>query len=672
MPEFAPGDVFVDHRIEGLAGRGGMGVVYRATDIELERVVALKVITPALAEEEDFRRRFVAESKAAASIEHPNVIPVYYAGQREGVLYIVMRYIDGPDLRALVRAQGKLEPERAAHIVAQVAAALDAAHAHGLVHRDVKPANVLLSGKEGAEHVYLTDFGLTKNVSSSSAMTRTGAFVGTLDYVAPEQLKGTAVDGRADVYALGCVLYELLTGTVPFERDSDVAKIYAHTAVPPPRPSAVVPTLPAAFDAVVGRAMDKDREERYPTAGELAAAARAVLAGEAAPAPTLVPAPTLPPAPTLAPAAAAAEAAARAETALLRAATPPDAAPPGSTPTGSTPAGSTPPGSWPPGSVPPGSTPPGSTPPGSVPPGSIPPDASPPGRMPTDTSPPSSTPPAATTRRVSRRMGALVVVCAAGAIAAVIGFASGGPSGAGANEAHAQAIAAICRESNTLQDERVARLAPFERKLKRLRTLPEKRDHILDETQLRLTASTDLRSRLAAAPPAPAGLGPVQAQTLRIWQRNLDRARAHRDALSNVHTYRGLARVLERVPRAAIEADATQVITGLRRLGRGKCDLDPLMPDPVIRVELPAAMSNPALNDPRVLAPSAGGGGAPAVPRVQPHALPPAAAVAPPPTTTATPPALPPAQAPPPPVTAPSQSEPTLPPPSPGGGGGAG
>src|ERR671921_1120173 len=165
MPEFAPGDVFVDHRIEGLAGRGGMGVVYRATQLGLERTVALKVITPALAEEEDFRRRFVAESKAAASIEHPNVIPVYYAGEREGVLFIVMRYVDGPDLRALVRAEDHLEPERAAHIVAQLGGGLDAAHRHGLVHRDVKPANVLL-GED--DHAYLTDFGLTKRTATTA------------------------------------------------------------------------------------------------------------------------------------------------------------------------------------------------------------------------------------------------------------------------------------------------------------------------------------------------------------------------------------------------------------------------------------------------------------------------------------------------------------------------
>src|SRR5688500_171813 len=196
MPEFRPGDVFVDYRIEGLAGRGGMGVVYRATQLGLERTVALKVITPALADDPDFRRRFVAESKAAASIEHPNVIPVYYAGEREGVLFIVMRYVDGPDLRALVRAEGKLDAARAAHIIAQVGAGLDAAHQHGLVHRDVKPANVLLGPDD---HAYLTDFGLTKRTASTAGgVSRPGGWVGTLGYVAPEQIRGERIDARTD------------------------------------------------------------------------------------------------------------------------------------------------------------------------------------------------------------------------------------------------------------------------------------------------------------------------------------------------------------------------------------------------------------------------------------------------------------------------------------------
>jgi DNA-binding beta-propeller fold protein YncE len=276
MPEFAPGDVFVDHRIEGLAGRGGMGVVYRATDIELERVVALKVITPALAEEEDFRRRFVAESKAAASIEHPNVIPVYYAGEREGVLYIVMRYVDGPDLRALVRAQGKLDPDRAAHIVAQVGAALDAAHAHGLVHRDVKPANVLLGDDD---HAYLTDFGLTKRAATTAdgGASRGGGWVGTLGFVAPEQIRGERVDARTDVYALGCVLVYAMTGSAPYVRDTDEATLWAHLNAPPPSEG-----VPPEFEGVVARALAKDPADRYPSAGDLGRAALAAAGRSAA------------------------------------------------------------------------------------------------------------------------------------------------------------------------------------------------------------------------------------------------------------------------------------------------------------------------------------------------------------------------------------------------------
>ncbi len=267
MPEFAPGDVFVDHRIEGLAGRGGMGVVYRATQLGLERTVALKVIAPVLAEEEDFRQRFVAESKAAASIEHPNVIPVYYAGERDGVLFIVMRYIDGPDLRALVRAEGRLDAERAAHIVAQVGGALDAAHRHGLVHRDVKPANVLL-GED--DHAYLTDFGLTKRSATTDggALSRAGGWVGTLGYVAPEQIRGERIDARTDVYALGCVLVHALTGSAPYMRETDEATLWAHLNAPPPTES-----VPPEFEGVVARALAKDPSDRYPSAGDLGRAA---------------------------------------------------------------------------------------------------------------------------------------------------------------------------------------------------------------------------------------------------------------------------------------------------------------------------------------------------------------------------------------------------------------
>ncbi len=268
MQQFSPGDVFVDYRIEGLAGRGGMGVVYRATQLGLERTVALKVITPALADDEDFRRRFVAESKAAASVEHPNVIPVYYAGEREGVLFIVMRYVDGPDLRALVRAEERLDPERAAHVVAQLGSALDAAHRHGLVHRDVKPANVLL-GED--DHAYLTDFGLTKHAATSGGgggLSRAGGWVGTLGYVAPEQIRGERVDARTDVYALGCVLVYALTGKAPYSGDSDEATLWAHLNSPPPSES-----VPLEFEAVVARALAKDPSDRYLSAGDLGRAA---------------------------------------------------------------------------------------------------------------------------------------------------------------------------------------------------------------------------------------------------------------------------------------------------------------------------------------------------------------------------------------------------------------
>jgi hypothetical protein len=278
MPEFAPGDVFVNHRIQGLAGRGGMGVVYRALDLDLDRVVALKIIAPALADDPDFRARFVAESKAAASIEHPHVIPVYYAGEREGVLFIVMRYVDGPDLRALVRAEGRLDPERAAQIVAQVGGALDAAHAHGLVHRDVKPANVLLGNED---HAYLTDFGLTKREASTGAgLSRPGGWVGTLGFVAPEQIRGEAVDARTDVYALGCVLVHALTGGAPYIRDSDEATLWAHLNSPPP-----LDLVPKEFARIVERALAKDPAARFPSAGDLGRAALAAVGRSTAPGP---------------------------------------------------------------------------------------------------------------------------------------------------------------------------------------------------------------------------------------------------------------------------------------------------------------------------------------------------------------------------------------------------
>ena len=256
-----------------------MGVVYRAVQVSLERPVALKVISEALSDREGFRERFERESRLAASLDHPNIIPVYAAGEHDGVLFIAMRFVDGTDLRALLAAEGAFDPARAAGVVAQVASALDAAHERGLVHRDVKPANILIAARGGGEHTYLTDFGLTKRTASDSGLTAAGEWVGTLDYVAPEQVRGEAVDGRADVYALGCVLYELLAGQVPFRRDDDIAKLWAHISDPAPSPLELAPDTPRALAAVTERCMEKDPDDRFPTSGELGRAALAAVPG---------------------------------------------------------------------------------------------------------------------------------------------------------------------------------------------------------------------------------------------------------------------------------------------------------------------------------------------------------------------------------------------------------
>ncbi len=267
--ELQVGDVFAGHRIDGVTGRGGMGVVYRATQLDLQRTIALKLIAPSLAMDPDFRDRFIRETRTAANIDHPNVIPVFYAGEEQDRLYLAMRYVDGDDLRTLLRREGPLAPERAARLVDQVASALDAAHAHGIVHRDVKPANILLGA---GDHAYLTDFGLTKNVHSASGTTRPGGWVGTMGYVAPEQIRGERVDARADVYALGCVLYHALTGEPPHQNDSDEATLWAHLNAPPPELPAGVPE---AFAPVVARALAKDPEDRFQSTGDLGRAALA-------------------------------------------------------------------------------------------------------------------------------------------------------------------------------------------------------------------------------------------------------------------------------------------------------------------------------------------------------------------------------------------------------------
>ena len=278
--DLAVGAMFAGYRIEELIGRGGMGVVYRATESRPNRVVALKVVAPDLAGDVRFRERFLRESEVAASIEHPNVLPVLRVGEENGILFIAMRFIPSWDLAALLRAGGALEPGHAARIVDQVADALDCAHERGLVHRDVKPANVLVEFRPRGEHAYLTDFGLTKHASSIGLSTGTGMVAGTIDYMAPEQLRGERVDARADIYSLGCTLFEMLTGRVPYSRDQPHAVMYAHVDAPVPRVSDVVAGLSPGFDQVIARALAKNPDDRYHSAGDLGLAAMAAAEGK--------------------------------------------------------------------------------------------------------------------------------------------------------------------------------------------------------------------------------------------------------------------------------------------------------------------------------------------------------------------------------------------------------
>ncbi len=258
-----------------------MGEVYLATQTFPERKVALKILSPELASDPAFRERFIRESNAAASTEHPNIVPVYGAGETDGSFYIAMRYVEGTDLRSLIDREGALPPDRAVSIVLQVAEALDAAHERGLVHRDVKPGNVLLARASGGrDHAYLADFGLIRRSEVQTDLTKTGQLMGTIAYCAPEQIKGEEVDGRADVYSLGCVLYECLAGEPPFRRDLEVATIYAHLQEDAPKVSARRSEVPPGLDPVIAKAMAKRPDERYQTAGELAHAARSAAAAE--------------------------------------------------------------------------------------------------------------------------------------------------------------------------------------------------------------------------------------------------------------------------------------------------------------------------------------------------------------------------------------------------------
>ena len=273
------GTELAGYRIENLLARGGMSVVYLAEDLRLKRKVALKLISPTLAEDPEFRGRFLRESELAASLDHPNIVPVYDAGQLGDLLFIAMRYVEGGDLKQRLRAGG-MEPEEAIDLLAQVAGALDAAHERGLIHRDVKPSNALIApgaGHEGADHVYLADFGLTKRLADGGSLAEDGHLMGTIDYVAPEQIEGGDADGRTDVYSLGCVLHQCLTGEQPFVAETDLGVLLAHLDQVPPRATDLRPELPGAIDVVIACALAKQPEDRYGTCRELITAARNAL-----------------------------------------------------------------------------------------------------------------------------------------------------------------------------------------------------------------------------------------------------------------------------------------------------------------------------------------------------------------------------------------------------------
>jgi serine/threonine protein kinase len=267
------------YRVEGQIGQGGMGVVYRVTNVALNRIYALKALAPELAEDEQFRSRFQREMRIAASLEHPNVVRIHYAGEQDGFLFLAMDYIDGDDLRRVVLRDGAMDPARAVEILTQVASALDAAHTKGLVHRDIKPGNILLATRDGEERAFLTDFGLAKRSNTLAELTMTGTVVGTADYMAPEQVMGEATDARTDIYALGCVFFQMVTGKVPYEREKTLATMFAHVHDPPPPLTAPISTEYPEFAPVVERALAKQPGDRYLSAGDLARDAAAALIG---------------------------------------------------------------------------------------------------------------------------------------------------------------------------------------------------------------------------------------------------------------------------------------------------------------------------------------------------------------------------------------------------------
>ena len=364
------GTEFAGYKITGVLGRGGMSVVYAAEHVRLGRMVALKLLAPALATDETFQDRFIRESQLAASLDHPNIIPIYDAGEAEGFLYIAMRHVDGVDLGSHLEQGGQLPLGQTLFYMEQVAGALDQAHSQGLVHRDVKPANILIA--RPSDRVYLTDFGVVKQ-TSSAGLTKTGFFLGTFEYAAPEQIEGRPVDGRTDLYALGCVLYECLSGEPPFRAETEGTVIHAHLVEPPPTATDKRPDLPRGINDVIATAMAKSMDDRYSSCGELIRALRAVALGQTASGERSV-----------TPAGATVQAA------------------PGTVLSGA--------------GVPPGE-PPAPPPPGSGPPGSGPPPTGPPAEPPAPRAPRTMT---FTTKRLALIGGVLAALIAGGVIAAVL------------------------------------------------------------------------------------------------------------------------------------------------------------------------------------------------------------------------------------------------------------
>ena len=277
--ELEVGSIVAGYRVDALISRGGMGVVYRATNVALGRIYALKVLAPELANDEHFRERFKREIRIAASLHHPNVVEIHYAGEQDGLLFVAMDLIDGGNLTEVIAQSGRLDPERTVGLLEQIAAALDAAHSKGLVHRDVKPANILVRIEHGQEHAYLTDFGLAKRFDAPTALTLPGAVVGTVDYMPPEQITGHPTDARSDIYAVGCVLFQMLTGEVPYRREHSVATLFAHLHDPPPPLEGSAAGSHPTFGPVIAKAMAKDPADRYLSAGDLARDAAAALHG---------------------------------------------------------------------------------------------------------------------------------------------------------------------------------------------------------------------------------------------------------------------------------------------------------------------------------------------------------------------------------------------------------